>query len=47
VLATDATVELPPGPWVDAVTGAAVTGGTASLASLHGRFPVALLGRPT
>ncbi len=38
-------VQLPKGEWVDAFTGAAVTGGTVELAKLFGEFPVAVLTR--
>jgi (1->4)-alpha-D-glucan 1-alpha-D-glucosylmutase len=39
------TVELPPGPWADVLTGAPVGGGQAAVAGLLQRFPVAVLGR--
>ncbi len=39
----DAAVELPPGSWSNLLTGASVAGGTVSLATLLGTFPVALL----
>jgi (1->4)-alpha-D-glucan 1-alpha-D-glucosylmutase len=41
----DTTVELPPGPWADVLTGAMVDGGRAAVAGLLRRFPVAVLGR--
>jgi (1->4)-alpha-D-glucan 1-alpha-D-glucosylmutase len=37
------TVTLPPGPWTDAVTGAAVAGGPARVGDLLDAFPVAVL----
>jgi (1->4)-alpha-D-glucan 1-alpha-D-glucosylmutase len=39
------TVTLPPGAWTSVLTGEAVSGGTASVAELLRRFPVAVLGR--
>ena len=39
------TVELPPGPWADVLTGATVDGGRAAVAGLLRTFPVAVLGR--
>ena len=41
----DTTVELPPGPWRDVLTGDVVDGGTVAVAKVLGRFPVALLAR--
>jgi len=42
----DTTVELPPGEWVDRLTGRPVAGGAAPLADLVAGFPVALLELP-
>ncbi|WP_259559432.1 malto-oligosyltrehalose synthase [Brachybacterium sillae] len=42
----EAAVVLPEGPWVDLLSGADVTGGSAPLASLLTTWPVALLVRP-
>jgi len=39
------TVNLPPGPWADVLTGDPVGGGEAEVAGLLHRFPVAVLGR--
>jgi (1->4)-alpha-D-glucan 1-alpha-D-glucosylmutase len=39
----EATVELPEGDWVDLFTGAAVPGGTSSVATLLADLPVAVL----
>jgi len=36
-------VTLPPGPWTDVVTGAAVAGGPVRAADLCDAFPVAVL----
>jgi (1->4)-alpha-D-glucan 1-alpha-D-glucosylmutase len=41
----DTTLELPAGEWTDVLTGAAVSGGPASLASVLGQYPTALLVR--
>jgi (1->4)-alpha-D-glucan 1-alpha-D-glucosylmutase len=41
---TEAAVELPEGPWVDAVTGRRHEGGPTTVAELHADLPVALLG---
>ncbi|MBV8528673.1 MAG: hypothetical protein JOZ75_10185 [Candidatus Dormibacteraeota bacterium] len=43
----DTSVDLPPGEWLNVLTGEGVTGGTNRLAGLLDRFPVALLERVT
>jgi malto-oligosyltrehalose synthase/malto-oligosyltrehalose trehalohydrolase len=42
----DTTIEVPPGEWVDAVSGRSVTGGHVLLTELLAEHPVALLVRP-
>ena len=41
----DSTLELPAGPWTDALTGRPVPGGVAVVGDLLDRYPVALLTR--
>jgi (1->4)-alpha-D-glucan 1-alpha-D-glucosylmutase len=39
-------LELPPGPWIDVLSGGSLRGGPTEVGRLLARFPVAVLGRP-
>ncbi|MGK2948841.1 MAG: malto-oligosyltrehalose synthase [Acidimicrobiales bacterium] len=43
----DTAVEVPPGPWIDVLSGRQLPGGATPVAELLEAFPVAVLGRPT